>query len=112
MRRRRRRPMRRMRRRKTQWRRGGQEAVAARHEQTGKDEDEEDGKEEEDQSELRIHQRWRNTPSRPTLPLHKSLQAFFHSQKRPLERRTPRGPGIHDGTALCQMPPPVSAIVA
>ena len=37
---------------------------------------------------------------------------LFHSQRRPLERRAPRGPGIHDGTPLCQMPPPGSAIVA
>ena len=37
--------------------------------------------EESVQSEVRIHQRWRNTPSRPTFPPHKSLQTFFFTAR-------------------------------
>ena len=34
---------------------------------------EEEEEEDKDQSELRIHERWRNAPSRPTFLPHKSL---------------------------------------
>ena len=38
---------------------------------------------------------------------------LYHTQKRPLEKRAPRGPGIHDGTPRCQKcRPPIRAIVA
>ena len=65
-------------------------------EEEAEEEEVEEQQQQEDQREPKMHQRCCYIPSRPMSPPHRSIQVFFHTWTRALERQAPHGPDIDE----------------